>query len=755
MSKPKSNTTITVGDKTAQQLHQMVTQAFKALGLRGPRFYNVKNEKGVRLPDEPLSDQDFWTRLEAIHVKKHRAGERTQVGQIAAALRRDDTLTNGVESLAEAVELKALGINVDVKEPTKQEIKAAKQAGEPRPVTTIGFGKYTADGKMQGCTLDQARAHIAAQVKSGELTFAVHPKTGKPQLFHGVHYATQHINHVCKVAECPHPAEERKAYNKAVDEAVEAFLARRSTKPVQVRTGKVVDGREQVIETSLAGQELKDALAQGYYGKKLFGGFTWKAQGVEHQSKLGTALVCRAIESAEKHWGRRYGGSWASATEKHRGKLSTYAKNPLTRWTYHVASERWVPDTCYDAYDEAYTAEKAKAKADAKARRARDREGIERLADDFGLPYSLAKAAYNDHALPTDEAIAKALHELHGIPLEDALDVVDLVLDEQTPVAEALERVMGSAPAEEPPSQSESDTDSEPEEEPAPAPEPTPPPAAAAAPKKPDDTVEAALAAIAEEERALAEKKAKLRAQAADQGESTAEKKRKRTRRGGKKNGKGKKAPAEKARAEKKPTVPKPAAKQGGKSKSPGKSPAAKPPAPVEQPKKPPQAAWVRKPEHAAADAALAESGATFGEARKAPVTLVAQKKRRRPRKKPQHPAKKGVGGPGKTPKQPQPDEKGVAPAEEPQPQPDEKGAAGPADGWGTESEDEDVPDWAARFARPGPATRSTKPVQVASTAADDESSDDDWEQMAAEEPGSQRKGVVVVSRSDAKALEC
>ena len=136
-------------------------------------------------------------------------------------------------------------------------------------------------------------------------------------------------------------------------------------------------------------------------------------------------------------------------------------------------------------------------------------------------------------------------------------------------------------------------------------------------------------------------------------------------------------------------------------------------------------------------------------------MTLVAQKKRRRPRKKPQHPAKKGVGGPGKTPKQPQPDEKGAAPAEEPQPQPDEKGAAGPADGWGTESEDEDVPDWVARFARPGPATRSTKPVQVASTAADDESSDDDWEQMAAEEPGSQRKGVVVVSRSDAKALEC
>ena len=138
-------------------------------------------------------------------------------------------------------------------------------------------------------------------------------------------------------------------------------------------------------------------------------------------------------------------------------------------------------------------------------------------------------------------------------------------------------------------------------------------------------------------------------------------------------------------------------------------------------------------------------------------MTLVAQKKRRRPRKKPQHPAKKRVGGPGKTPKQPQPDEKGAAPAEEPQPQPDEKGAddAGPADGWGTESEDEDVPDWAARFARPGPATRSTKTVQVASTATDDESSDDDWEQLADEEPGSQRKGVVVVSRSDAKALEC
>jgi hypothetical protein len=728
----------------------MVSKAFKALGLRAPWFYNVKNEKGVRLPDEPLSNQDFWTRLEAIHVKKHRAGERTQVGKLAAALRRDDTQTNGVESLAEAVELKALGINVDVKEPTKQEIKAAKEAGEPRPVTTIGLAIWTADGKSRGCTLDQARAHIDAQVKSGELTFAVHPKSGKQQLFHGVHYATQHINHVCKVAECLHPAEEVKAYNKAVDEAVEAFLARRSTKPVQVRTGELDEkGREKVIETSLAGQELKDALAQGYYGKKLFGGFTWKAQGVEHQSKLGTALVCRAIESAEKHWAHRY-GSWASATDKHRGKLSTYAKNPLTRWTYHVASERWVPDTCYDAYDEAYTAEKAKAKADAKARRARDREGIERLADDFGLPYPLAKAAYNDHALPTDEAIAKALHELHGIPPEDALEVVDRVLDQVQPISitEALELVVGSAPADEPLSESESDTDSEPEEEP--APEPTPPPAAAAAPKKPDDTVEAALAAIAEEERALAEKKAKLRAQAADQGESTAEKKRKRTRRGGKKNGKGKKA-----QAEKKPTVPKPAAKQGGKSKSPGKSPAAKPPAPVEQPKKPPQAAWVRKPEHAAADAALAESGATFGEARKEPVTLVAQKKRRRPRKKPHHPAKKGGGGSGKTPKQPQPDEKGVAPAKEPQPQPDEKGAAGPADGWGTESEDEDVPDWAARFARPGPATRSTKTVQVASTAADDESSDDDWEQLADEEPGSPRKGVVVVSRSDAKALEC
>ena len=701
----------------------MVTQAFKALGLRGPRFYNVKNEKGVPLPDELLSDQDFWTRLEAIHVKKYHAGERTQVGQLAAALRRGDTQTNGVESLAEGVELKALGINVDVKEPTKQEIQAAKKAGEPRPVTTIGLAIWTAEGKSRGCTLDQARAHIDAQVKSGELTFAVHPKTGKQQLFHGIQYATQHINHVCKVTECLHPAEEVKAYNKAVDEAVEAFLAHRSTKPVQVRTGEVDEkGREKVMETSLAGQELKDALAQGYYGKKLFGGFTWKGHGVEHQSKRGAALVCRAIESAEKHWGRRY-GSWASATEKHRGKLSTYAKDPLTRWTYHVASERWVPDTCYDAYDKAYTAEKAKAKADAKARRARDREGIERLADDFGLPYSLAKAAYNDHALPTDEAIAKALHELHGIPPEDALDVVDLVLDEQTPVAEALERVMGSTPAEEPPSQSESDTDSEPEEEP--APEPTPPPAAAAAPKKPDDTVEAALAAIAEEERALAEKKAKLRAQAADQGESTAEKKRKRTRRGGKKNGKGKKAPAEK-----KPTVPKPAAKQGGKSKSPGKSPAAKPPAPVEQPKKPPQATWVRKPEHAAADAALAESGATFGEARKAPVTLVAQKKRRRPRKKSHQPAKKGGGGSEKqTPKQSKPDEKGSTPAEEPEPQPEEMGAddAVTVGGWGTESEDDDddVPDWAARFVRPEPATRSTKAVHFA------------------------------VSRSDAKSLEC
>ena len=158
--------------------------------------------------------------------------------------------------------------------------------------------------------------------------------------------------------------------------------------------------------------------------------FTWKALGVEFQSKLGPALVCRGIASAKKHWASRYGGSWRTATEKHRGKLSTYAKDPLTRWTYHVASERWVPDTCHDAYDEAYTAEKAKAKAAAKAERARAREDIERLADDFELPYPLAKAAYNDRALSTDEAIAKALHELHGISPEDALEVVDRVLDQ-------------------------------------------------------------------------------------------------------------------------------------------------------------------------------------------------------------------------------------------------------------------------------------------------------------------------------------
>ena len=719
----KSVGTITVGDKTPQQLHKMVTEAYKALGLPVPRVFNIKFLQGVNRPAKPVSDDDFWSRTEASHVSKLRSGEKTKLGQIALALRRKDTETNGVQNLAHATYLLAHGVSIDVIVPTKREIEEARKAGEPMPVSIIGLAIWTPDGKSRGCTLDEADQHIAEQLRSGELVRAVNQKTRKEWQFHGIPYTTQHINHVCKLVGCLHPAEEAKARQQAESDAVTEFLKQEQT--VQVRTGKVNNGREQVMETSCVGEELEKALTQGYYGKKLFGSFTWKALGVEFQSKLGPALVCRGIASAKKHWAGRYGGSWRTATEKHRGKLSTYAKDPLTRWTYHVASERWVPDTCHDAYDKAYTAEKAAAKAAAKAERARAREDIERLADDFELPYPLAKAAYNDRALPTDEAIAKALHELHGISPEDALEVVDRVLDQDRPipVAEALKLVMGSAPADEPPSESESDTDSEPEE--APAPEPTPPPAAAAAPEKPDDSVEAALAAIAEQERALAEKKAKLRSKAADQGESTAEKKRKRTRRGGKKNGKGKKAPAEK-----KPTVPKPAAKQGGKSKSPGKSPAAQPPAPVEQPKKPPQAVWVRKPEHAAADAALAESGATFGEARKTPVTLVAQKKRRRPRKKSHQPAKKGGGGSEKqTPKQSKPEEKGSTPAEVPEPQPEEMGAdnAVTVGGWGTESEDDDddVPDWVARFVRPEPATRSTKAVHFA------------------------------VSRSDAKSLEC
>ena len=74
----------------------------RALGLPVPQVFNIKFLQGGTAPAKPVSDDDFWSRTEASHVSKLRSGEKTKLGQIALALRRKDTETNGVQNLAHA-----------------------------------------------------------------------------------------------------------------------------------------------------------------------------------------------------------------------------------------------------------------------------------------------------------------------------------------------------------------------------------------------------------------------------------------------------------------------------------------------------------------------------------------------------------------------------------------------------------------------------------------------------------------------------